>query len=382
MKISERAKKVSPSATLTLNAKVKELLRKGEDVINLTAGEPDFPTPLRIKEKAIKSIKEDFTHYTSPSGIPELREAIREKLKKENGINYKFEEIMATCGAKDALYLLFQTILNPGDEVVIFSPYWVSYTEQVKLAGGFPRIISTNHEHLPDIRELKRNLFPKTKTIIINSPCNPSGKVFPEDLIEKITELCIEKNIYLISDEIYEKIIFEGKPLSPASLSPEAKKITFTINGFSKTYAMTGWRIGYIGGDEEVIGAMTKIQSQSVSCPSSISQMAALEALKNGEKETERMRKEFEKRKIFVEEFFKKSSFGDLTPIEGTFYAFPKINYKGMNSEKFSFYLLDKAKVAVIPGKAFGKGKYVRLSFATSMENLKEAFLRMEKALQ
>ncbi|NOZ63694.1 MAG: pyridoxal phosphate-dependent aminotransferase [Caldiserica bacterium] len=381
MYLSERVKKVSPSATLSLNARVKELLRKGEEVVNLTTGEPDFPTPETIKQAGIKAIQENFTGYTPPPGIPELREAVREKFLKENGLNYAVEEIMVTCGAKDALFLLFQSILNTGDEVIIFSPYWVSYPEQVKLAGGNPVIIPTGTEHIPELDQFKKYITPRTRAVILNSPCNPSGKVFPPELIEKITEVCIEKDIYLVSDEIYEEIIFKGKPFSPAALSPAAKKITLTINGVSKTYAMTGWRIGYVGGHKEVIQAMSKVQSQSVSCASSISQRAALAALKSGKEEISRMVAIFQERKEFVENRLDKLSVFTPSPIEGTFYAFPRINYQGMSSEEFSFYLLDKAKVAVVPGKPFGKEGYIRLSFATSLDNLQKAFLRIEKVL-
>jgi len=379
MYLSERVKKVSPSATLSLNARVKELLRKGEEIINLSVGEPDFPTPDRIKEEGIKAIKDNFTGYTPPPGIPELREAISEKFLRENGIDYKVEEIMVTCGAKDALYILFQSILNPGDEVIIFSPYWVSYPEQVKLAGGNPVVIATGEDHFPDLEQLERSITPRARAIILNSPCNPSGRVFPQELVEKITELCIAKDVYLVSDEIYEKIIFTGKSLSPASLSPSAKKITLTINGVSKTYSMTGWRIGYVAGSKEIIQAMSRIQSQSVSCPSSISQKAALEALKGGEKEVLEMVSAFKKRKEFIEDSLNKLPFLTLSPIEGTFYAFPRVTYKNMNSQDFSFYLLDRAKVAVVPGKPFGKEGYIRLSFATSMDNLRKALQRMEE---
>ncbi len=381
MYLSERVKKVAPSATLSLNARVKELLRKGEEVVNLTTGEPDFPTPEKIKQAGIKAIQENFTGYTPPPGIPELREAIREKFLQENGVDYAVEEVMVTCGAKDALFLLFQSILNAGDEVIIFSPYWVSYPEQVKLAGATPVIIPTGREHIPDLEELRKHITPRTRALILNSPCNPSGKVFPGELIEKITEVCVEKNIYLVSDEIYEEIIFAGKPLSPAALSPAAKKITLTINGVSKTYAMTGWRIGYVGGDKEVIQAMSKVQSQSVSCASSISQRAALAAIKSGKKEILHMVDTFKERKEFVEKCLGRLPVFTPSPIEGTFYAFPRISYQGMNSQDFSFYLLDKAKVAVVPGKPFGKEGYIRLSFATSLENLQKAFRRIEEVI-
>ena len=379
--LAERVSKISPSSTLSLNARVRELVKQGEKIINLSVGEPDLPTPTVIKEEGIKAIKENFTRYTPPKGIPELIEAIREKFKKDNGVEYSQEEIMVTPGAKFALYLIFQAILNPGDEVIIPSPYWVTYPEQVKLAGGIPVIIETDETHLPSLEKIEKAITSRTKAFILNSPNNPSGRVFPSSLIEKIAELCREKNLWLISDEIYERIIFTGKHISPASLSQEIKEITFTVNGVSKTYSMTGWRLGYVGGPKEVIQAMIKIQSQSVSCVTSITQKAGLKGLTAGEEDVKKMVEEFRIRKNYLEKALPELGF-EISPIEGTFYTFPRFSWKKEDSKEFSLYLLEKAKVAVVPGIAFGKEGYVRISFATSLDNLKTAIERIKSALK
>ena len=379
--LAERVSKISPSLTLSLNARVRELVRQGEKIINLSVGEPDFPTPKVIKEEGIKAIKENLTRYTPSKGIPELIEAIREKFKKENGVEYSQEEIMVTPGAKFALYLIFQAILNPGDEVIIPSPYWVTYPEQVKLAGGIPVIIETDETHLPSLEKIEKAITSRTKAFILNSPNNPSGRVFPSSLIEKIAELCRERNLWLISDEIYERIIFTGEHISPASLSQEIKEITFTVNGVSKTYSMTGWRLGYVGGPKEVIQAMIKIQSQSVSCVTSITQKAGLKGLTGEEEDVKKMVEEFRIRKNYLEKSLPELGF-EISPIEGTFYAFPRFSWKKEDSKEFSLYLLEKAKVAVVPGIAFGKEGYVRISFATSLDNLKEAIERIKSALK
>ncbi len=379
--ISERGRKISPSPTLTLNAKVKELREKGEDIVNLTAGEPDFPTPERIKEACRKALKDNFTHYTSPWGILPLREAIKEKFWRENHIDYPLEGILVTCGAKDALYLLFQTLLNPGEEVIIFSPYWVSYPEQVKLAGGVPVIISTGEDFLPDLEEVKKKVSSRTRAIIINSPCNPTGKVYPPQILEKLAEIVWKRRIFLISDEVYEKIVFGERPVSPASLFNEIKDFTITVNAVSKTYSMTGWRIGYVGGPPEVVKVMAKIQSQSVSCPSSLSQAAALEALRGGEEEVEEMVREFRRRRDYLVRELEKFSTFQLLPPEGTFYAFPHFNFEDKDSEEFSMWLLERARVAMVPGSAFGKDNHVRISFATSLSNLEKAIYRLKRLL-
>lgn len=248
MRLSSRIQKVIPSATLALDALVKQAVAQGKKIVNLTVGEPDFDTPEHIKEAAIKAIKDGFTKYTPPEGILSLREAIQKKFIEENGINYNQDEIIVTTGAKDALYMLFQVILNEGDEVIIISPYWVSYPQHVILAGGIPKIISTSSNCPFPIDEFKKTISKKTKAVIINSPCNPSGAVYDETTLRKIAEIAEKNNILIVSDEIYEKIIYEGKHVSIASFSPEIKNITITINGFSKTYAMTGWRIGYLAG--------------------------------------------------------------------------------------------------------------------------------------
>ncbi|MDD3726165.1 MAG: pyridoxal phosphate-dependent aminotransferase, partial [Candidatus Ratteibacteria bacterium] len=281
--ISEKAKNIKPSATLTINKKAKELKAKGIDVINLSVGEPDFDTPRIIKEYAIKAIRDGFTKYTDAAGIPELREAISEKLQKENGLSYSPSQIVVSNGAKHSLYNIFLAILDPGDEVIIPAPYWVSYPEMVCLAGGSPVFCRWDKNFKIDIEHLRSLINKKTKALVLNSPSNPTGIVYEKEEIDSIAELLIENNILCISDEVYEKIIYDGKPhISIASHSPEMKRQTVVVNAVSKTFAMTGWRIGYIAAEQEIADAVNRIQGQTTSAPSSISQKAAFFAIKQG----------------------------------------------------------------------------------------------------
>ncbi len=378
--LSERVRSIADSPTLALNARVKELIRKGEKVINLSVGEPDSPTPERVKKTGISAIQENFTRYTPSRGIPDLISAIQEKFSRENGIEYSPEEIMVTPGAKFALYLIFQTLLDPGDEVIIPVPYWVSYPEQVKLAGGIPIFVESGDDHLPDLEKIREKISSRTKILLINSPNNPSGRVFPPSLIESLAGLCRERGLWLVSDEIYEKLIFKGEHLSPASLSPEIKEITLTVNGFSKTFSMTGWRLGYVAGKAEVIKAMAKIQSQSVSCPDSIAQRAGVTALKEATEDVERMIRDLRERKEFLEREI--PSLGlKLTPLEGTFYAFLGLPPGREDSKEFARRLLEEFRVAVVPGVAFGKEGYIRMSYAVSLPQLQEGVEKLRRFL-
>ncbi|MEA3454514.1 MAG: pyridoxal phosphate-dependent aminotransferase [Candidatus Caldatribacteriota bacterium] len=396
MTISERVKSINPSQTLAITAQALKMKREGKKVISFAAGEPDFSTPKNIREEAISAIREGFSHYTTSSGIIELKEAIVEKLKKDNKVKYKTSEIIVSTGAKQCLFNTILTICEPCDEVLLPTPCWVSYTEQIKFAGAVPVFIITHQEE--DFKlsaaQVEEKITPRTKLIILNSPNNPTGAVYDLEELKKIAQLLLKYNIYCICDEIYEKLIYDGaKHLSMASLSDEIKEKIITINGVSKSYAMTGWRIGYAAGLEEIIKGMSKIQGHSTSNPNSIAQKASVEAL-NGKQDTiEEMRKAFdERRKYMVKRLNNIEGISCLRPA-GAFYAFPNVNkilergieYNGKkisNSFNLSNFVLKEAEVALIPGSAFEAEGYLRLSYATSLEDIKEGLDRIEKILK
>ena len=396
MTISERVKNINPSQTLAITAQALKMKREGKKVISFAAGEPDFSTPENIKEEAISTIKENFTHYTASSGIIELKEAIVEKLKKDNEIEYKTSEIIVSTGAKQCLFNTILTICNPGDEVLLPTPCWVSYTEQIKFAGAVPVFIITHQEE--DFKlsaaQVEEKITPRTKLIILNSPNNPTGAVYDLEELNKIAQLLLKYNIYCICDEIYEKLIYDNaKHLSLASLSDEIKEKIITINGVSKSYAMTGWRIGYAAGPEEIIKGMSKIQGHSTSNPNSIAQKASVEALSGKQDTIEEMRKAFdERRKNMIKRLNEIEGISCLTPA-GAFYAFPNVSkilergieYDGKkisNSFDLSNFILKEAEVALIPGNAFEAEGYLRLSYAASLEDIKEGLDRIEKILR
>ncbi len=396
MTISERVKSINPSQTLAITAQALKMKREGKKVISFAAGEPDFSTPKNIREEAISAIREGFSHYTASSGIIELKEAILEKLKKDNKVKYKTSEIIVSTGAKQCLFNTILTICEPCDEVLLPTPCWVSYTEQIKFAGAVPVFIITHQEE--DFKlsaaQVEEKITPRTKLIILNSPNNPTGAVYDLEELKKIAQLLLKYNIYCICDEIYEKLIYDNaKHLSMASLSDEIKEKIITINGVSKSYAMTGWRIGYAAGPEGIIKGMSKIQGHSTSNPNSIAQKASVEAL-NGKQDTiEEMRKAFdERRKYMVKRLNNIEGISCLSPA-GAFYAFPnvsKILERGIeynckkikNSFDLSNFILKEAEVALIPGSAFEAEGYLRLSYATSMEDIKEGLNRIEKILR
>lgn len=388
MELSDRVKRIKPSATLLITAKAKELRKKGIDVIGFGAGEPDFDTPDYVKEGAIKALKEGKTKYTPAAGIPELREAIAEKLKLKNKIGYSPSEVVVVPGAKMGLYEVFASILNSGDEVIVPSPYWVSYPEQIALCDGKPVFVELKEENgfVLTAEDIEKAITPKTKAIVLNTPSNPTGAVIPEEELQKIGELCVEKGVMIISDECYEEFTYEKPHVSIASLSEEIKNITFTVGAFSKSYSMTGWRLGWVAAPEKYIKAITNIQSQTISNPTSFAQYGALEALKDGGKFPAMMREEFKKRRDFIVEQLLSIEGVSCPKPEGAFYVFPNISYyiKGNieNDIQFAEYLLEEAKVAVVPGSAFGKEGYIRMSYATSMENIKEGLNRMKEALK
>lgn len=381
------------SPTMKISQQAIEMKSKGESIIDLSVGEPDFPTPQNIKDAAIRAIQGNFTKYTINSGTIELRTAISEKLKRENGIDYKPNEIIVSSGAKHSIFNAIQSIVDEGDEVIIPAPYYVSYPEMVALANGKSVILNTTEENGFKIttKQLSDAVTPKTKLLILCNPSNPSGSAYTQKELEELAPILEEGNFYILSDEIYEKIIYDDfKFISVASLSEKIKHKTITINGHSKSYSMTGWRIGYAAGPIEVINAMNKIQSHSTSNASSVSQAAALEALNGSQDSVEYSRKEFEKRRNFLYEQL--TSINGITCYkpQGAFYLFPNVSsFFGKetklkrieNSFDLSLYLLNEAKVVVVPGSAFGSEGYLRLSYSTSMENLIEGARRIKDAL-
>jgi len=394
MKLASRAERLKPSATLLITAKAKALRAEGVDVIGFGAGEPDFDTPQNIKAMAISAINDGFTKYTAVGGINELKEAIIGSLREDYGLEYEKSEIIVSCGAKHTLYNLTQVMIEEGDEVIIPAPYWVSYPAQVSLAGGKPVIIETSEESgfKIDTDELREKINPKTKALVLNYPSNPTGATYNEDELKLIAEIAIDSGLIIISDEIYHKILYDGMTHTPiATLSDDVKKSTILVNGVSKTYSMTGWRIGYLAGDKEVTSAMSKLQGQSTSNPVSISQMAAVEAFSGSQDEVSKMVKEFEERKNYITKRLNEIPNLKCFNPQGAFYVFPNIskffgktyNGKGIESSvDFTEYLLEEAKVAVVPGVEFGSDDHVRISYAVSMEDIKKGIDRIEEAIE
>ncbi len=394
MKLSSRAKKLQPSATLAITAKEKALKSQGIDVIGFGAGEPDFDSPENVKEEAIKAIKAGFTKYTAVGGIDELKDAIINRMKLDYGLEYQKPEIIVSNGAKHTLYNLTQALFEEGDEVIVPAPYWVSYPEQITLAGADPVILNTKEEEgfKIDPSELRKLITPKTRALILNYPSNPTGATYNEIELKRIVDVAMEAGLIIISDEIYDKIIYDGIKHTPvATLGEDVKKATILVNGVSKTYSMTGWRIGYAAGDKEVINAMGKLQGQSTSNPTSISQWAALEAYRGPHDLILARTQEFEKRKNYIVERLNSVPGIKCFSPQGAFYAFPNISgffgrrYNGReikSSMDFTEFLLDEAKVAVVPGDSFGSDDHVRISFATSMENIVKGMDRIEEAVK
>jgi aspartate aminotransferase len=391
--ISKRVKSIKPSPTLVIDAKAKQLKQQGENIINFGPGEPDFDTPQHIKEAAIKAINDGYTKYLPVGGTPELKNAICDKLKRDNNLDYLPQEIIVSCGAKHSIYNLFQTIIDEGDEIIVPAPFWVSYTDMVVLAGGKPVIINaqdkTGFKITP--KQVEAAISKNTKAIIINSPSNPTGAAYSAEELSSIAQVCLKNNLLIIADDIYEKLVYDNfKFTSIASISNEVKEAAIVINGVSKAYAMTGWRIGYAAGKKEIIDGMAKVQSQSTSNPTSISIKAAAQALNGSQEPVETMRKEFEKRRDFIVERLNKIRGLKCLKPQGAFYVFPNVeeilgaSFNGSKIEtdvQLADFLLDEAKVATVPGSAFGADGYIRLSYAASLENIKEGTDRIEKAL-
>ncbi|MBQ2285636.1 MAG: pyridoxal phosphate-dependent aminotransferase [Clostridia bacterium] len=394
MELSRKALQVSASPTLAIDAKFKAMKAEGIDVIGFGCGEPDFDTPDNIKAAAIKAIEEGQTKYTPASGTLALKQAICDKLKRDNGLDYKPSNIVVSNGAKHSLLNAFNAIINPGDEIIVPAPYWVSYTEMIKMADGVPVIIETKEED--DFKftaqQLRDAITPKTKALVLNSPSNPTGMLYGEAELREIAEIAVENDIFVVADEIYEKLIYDGKQhVSIASFNEEIKDRTIIINGVSKSYAMTGWRIGFTAANEAVTKAMANMQSHAASNPSSISQAAALEAY-NGEQETvEEMRKVFEERRNYMVDRINSIAGVSCRKPEGAFYVMMNIKEvfgreicgKVINtSDDFCEVLLENSLVALVPGSGFGIEGYVRWSYATSMENIVKGLDRLEDFLK
>ncbi|MCM3236789.1 pyridoxal phosphate-dependent aminotransferase [Heyndrickxia oleronia] len=387
LQLANRVSALTPSSTLAITAKAKSMKAEGIDVIGLGAGEPDFNTPQHIIDAAIKAMNEGQTKYTATGGLPELKKAIIGKFKKDQNIDYKPSEVIVTNGAKHALYTLFQVILNEGDEVIIPIPYWVSYPEQVKLAGGEPVYINGKEANKFKITadQLKSAITSKTKAIIINSPSNPTGMLYTKEELAELGEICLEHDILIISDEIYEKLIYgEHTHVSIAELSTELKNQTIIINGVSKSHSMTGWRIGYAAGNAQIIKAMTDLASHSTSNPTTPSQYGAIAAYNGTQEPVETMREAFEDRLNKIhQQLIQIPGVSCLKP-QGAFYLFPNVieaaKLTGFDSvDQFAEALLEEANVAVIPGSGFGAPDYIRLSYATSLELLEKAIERIQQ---
>ncbi len=379
LKINSRIAKVVGSSTLAITAKAKELRAKGCDVVNFAAGEPDFDTPDSIKAAAIGAIESGFTKYTPSIGTVELREAIAAKFKKDNDLEYKPSQIAVSCGAKHSIFNIIQVLADEGEEVLIPSPYWVSYPEMVKLSGATPKIVETSAAtHFKITAEqLAENITDKTKVLILNSPSNPTGMLYSREELESIAKVCVDKHIYVISDEIYEKIIYDTPQYtSIASLGKEIYDLTVTVNGISKAYSMKGWRIGYSAGPEEIMGYVKKLQDHSTSNPTSISQKAALQALKEPEEITAAMKEEFGRRRDLIMSAFDKIPEVSYIKPEGAFYLFCDFSKLGASFD-VAKQILEDANVAVIPGEGFGAPGFMRLSFATSTERIEEGTKRI-----
>ena len=382
MEIASRLTELTPSLTLAIDSKAKALKAEGVDVCGFGAGEPDMDTPEHIKAAAIEALNKGLTKYTPSSGIPELRQAISKKLSADNKLEYKPGQVIVSNGAKQSCFNAIAAVLNPGDEVIIPAPFWLSYPEMVRIAGGVPVIVNTKEENgwKMTAEEFENAMTPCTKMVIINSPGNPTGSVYTRDELRAISEVAAEEDIYILSDEIYEKLTYDGaEHVSIASLTPEAYDLTITVNGFSKAYAMTGWRLGYLAAPEPIAKAIDAMQSHMTSNPCSFAQYGALAAITGDQQCVTDMREEFDIRRQYM--FERLSSISGISAVKplGAFYVLANISSFGLKSQNFSDRLLSKANVALVPGIAFGDDRTVRLSYATSLDIIKTGLDRIEE---
>ena len=393
-KLAERTRLIKPSVTLAIAAKAGKLRSEGVDVVNFSAGEPDFDTPEHIKAAAVEALRKGMTKYTDVKGIEPLREAVTQKYQREYGLSYRKEDVLVSCGAKHSLYNVFQATIGPGDEVVIAAPYWVSYADIAVLAGGVPKFIetseSTGFRITPE--QLSATLTSKTRVFVLNSPCNPTGATYNRDELLAIGRVLEKYGCLVVTDDIYEKIVYDNLEIhNLVALCPKLRERTIIINGVSKTYAMTGWRIGYALGPNDVISAGGKIQSQSTSNATSFAQAGALEALRGPQDEVTEMVREFHKRRdVIVDRLNAIPGIHCLKP-QGAFYVFPNIgalleksgNGKRLKSPcDLADYFLEQAKVAVVPGEDFGSNQHIRFSYATSLEDIEKGCKRIEEAVK
>ncbi len=390
-RVAQRAANIKPSPTLAVTAKAAELKAAGRDIIALSAGEPDFDTPEHIKEAAIKAIRDGKTKYTAAGGMPELKQAVADKFRRENDLAYNPDQVLVSCGAKHSIYNIMQALLNPGDEVIIPSPYWVSYPDMVKLAGAEPMVIRAGIRQRFKItgKQLERSITENTRLVMFNSPSNPTGVSYSDTELAELAAVLVEHpEIVVLTDDIYEHILWGQDGFrNILNVCPELADRTVVVNGVSKAYSMTGWRIGYLGGPQALVKAAQKIQSQSTSNPSSVSQYAALAALNGDQTYINESTAIFKQRHDFVLAGLNAIDGVECTPSDGTFYSFP--NMQGVidkldgikNDVELGEYLLEQAEVALVPGSAFGAKGYMRLSYATSMENLEAAIKRLGDAL-
>lgn len=393
LKISKKASAISPSPTLAIDSKFKEMKKEGIPVVGFGAGEPDFNTPENIKNAGIEAIKNNITKYTPASGTLELKAAVCQKLKRDTGLEYSTSNIVISNGGKHSLTNTFTCICDPGDEVILPAPYWVSYPEMIKLADAVPVIIEGAEENNFKFtaEQLESAITPKTRALVLNTPSNPTGMVYTRDELEKIAEIAVKNNIYIIFDEIYEKLVYEGEHTNIATLGDEIRDLTIIVNGLAKTYAMTGWRIGYVAANKKLAKAMGNIQSHATSNPNSIAQAAAVEALNGDQSIIETMKKTYiERRDYMVDKINSIDGLSCKTP-HGAFYVF--MNVKDvLNKEHYGKMIntanelcqdiLDRALVALVPSEGFGVDGYVRLSYATSMDTIKTGLDRIEKYLK
>jgi aspartate aminotransferase len=382
MNLSIKAEKIKPSATLAITAKAKQLKEEGKTVYLFGAGEPDFPTPQNVKEAAKKAINENFSGYTPVPGINELKKAVQNKFLKDNNLEYELNEINCGAGGKQILFNAFNALLNKEDEVILASPYWVSYIEQINFADGKPILIKTTGDFKLKAKQIQEKITNKTKIILLNSPNNPTGAVIDEIELKKIAELAVEKNLIVLSDEVYEPFVYNGKHKSIAGFGKEIKENTLVINAVSKSYSMTGWRLGYCAGSEKLINAINKIQAHSTSNACSISQKAAIEALTGQQESVQEMKQAFEKRRNLMS-----SKLNEMKGIHceipgGAFYCFPNISKTGMKSTEFAAKLLEDTGVTVIPGIAFGDDECIRLSYATDENTIKTGMQKMKEWIE
>jgi aspartate aminotransferase len=388
--LSNRAARLKPSATLAISAKAKELKSQGVDVVGFGAGEPDFPTPAHIRAAAKESLDRGETFYTPVGGTPQLKQAVARRFLEDYGLDYKPEEILVSCGAKHSLYNILQAMIDPGDEVIFFPPYWVSYPEMVDLVDGVSLIVPTKEENrfVPDPDEVEASITSKTKAILLNTPSNPTGVLYPRSLLERLAQMAEKHDLLVISDEIYDKLIYDGNTFTPFATLPGMKDRTVTVNGVSKTYAMTGFRIGYLACPRlDLVKAATNIQSQSTSNPTSTAQAAATEALNGPQEEVGRMREIFQKRRDLMVDLINGTNGLSVLKPDGTFYAFvntSELYGKGgiSDSSDIARHLLETQHVACVPGGPFGSEDHVRFSFATSDEMIKKGFDRIREACE